>query len=272
MSASLAERTEPVAIPPPVLDNVPVPDDVVVRNLSIAYGAAAPVLRGVSFAVRRGETVALIGANGAGKSTLLKACLGLVPPGAGEVQVLEQVFGGRALRRSGPREALRTIGFVAQKHNLVLRLSVLSNVLHGFLAQHPGPRCWLQATAPAALRQRALQVLDRVGLAHLAARRADTLSGGQQQRVAIARALVNAPRLIFADEPAASLDPAVGEEVMQIFTRTSRETGTTLIFTTHHLDHARRHAQRVLGLKAGMLVIDAPVDRLQREELHGFYD
>ena len=190
--------------------------------------------------------MALIGANGAGKSTLLKCCLGFVRPTTGAVELF-----GKELDRTTARgqRALRGgIGFVAQKHNLVPRMSVLSNVVHGMLATRPGPRYWLQAFAAAPVRQRRLHALDLVGLADLALRRADSLSGGQSQRVAIARALVAEPRLMLADEPAASLDPAAGEEVMAVFARVGRETGTTLIFTTHNLDHALTHAGRVIGL------------------------
>ena len=97
------------------------------------------------------------------------------------------------------------------------------------------------------------------------------LSGGQSQRVAIARALVAEPRMMLADEPAASLDPAAGEEVMAVFARVSRETGTTLIFTTHHLDHALRYAERVIGLAGGRLQLDAPAATLAPGSLRGLY-
>jgi phosphonate transport system ATP-binding protein len=244
--------------------------DIVVRDVTVGYDSSRPVVSNASFTVAAGETVALVGANGAGKSTLLKACLGLIRLQAGDIHMLgRSMVSGPARKR---RQMLGAVGFVAQKHNLVMRLSVLSNVLHGCLARHPGPLCWLHATAPRKLRERAMEALERVGLAELALRRADTLSGGQQQRVAIARAIVGAPRLILADEPAASLDPAAGEEVMQVFMRVSRDTGTTLVFTTHHIDHALRHSRRILGLKGGLLAIDAPSGALDQGDLRGFYD
>jgi phosphonate transport system ATP-binding protein len=244
--------------------------DIAVRRLSVRYGNGPMVFSEVDFAVGRGEQVALIGANGAGKSTLLKCCLGFVRPAAGDVQLF-----GRRLATAGARgqRNLRGgIGFVAQKHNLVQRMSVLSNVVHGVLATRPGPRHWMQAFAAAAVRRRALQALDLVGLADLALRRADSLSGGQSQRVAIARALVARPRLILADEPAASLDPAAGDEVMATFARVGRETGTTLVFTTHNLEHALRHAGRVVGLRNGRLELDAPAGGLALGGLRGLYD
>jgi phosphonate transport system ATP-binding protein len=241
-----------------------------VRDLAVRHGSNPVVFSGVSFHIERGATVALIGANGAGKSTLLKCCLGLMPPANGEVLMSGQPLGG--LRTGALRRLRGTIGFVAQKHNLVARLSVLSNVLHGMLAAHPGPGSWLHALASDARRHRAMEALERVGLADLALKRADQLSGGQSQRVAIARALVGGPRFIFADEPAASLDPAAGEEVMQVFVRVARDTRTTLVFTTHNLDHALRHSERVLGLYERRLALDAPARGLEIGGLRDLYN
>lgn len=244
--------------------------DLSVDGLTACYGKREPVFSGVSFMVGRGEAVALVGANGAGKSTLLKCLMGFVAPSDGSVSVF-----GRDLAslRSAELRRLRTgVGFVAQKHNLVPRMTALSNVVHGMLAKHPGPRNWIQALAPAETRRRALAALDRVGLADFALRRVDSLSGGQSQRVAIARALVAEPRLVLADEPAASLDPAAGEEVMDVFARVVRDTGATLVFTTHNLAHALAHAERIVGLRGGKLALDAPTRGLVAGGLSGLYD
>lgn len=258
------------AVAPAAIASAKAEPDVEIRDLSVCYGDEVIVFSEVCLAVGRGERVALIGANGAGKSTLLKCCLGFVKPVAGDVRLFGQGFdkiGGRAQRR------LRGgIGFVAQKHNLVQRLSVLSNVIHGTLATRSGPRYWIHSLAARTVRSRALEALDMVGLVHLARRRADSLSGGQSQRVAIARALVAEPRLILADEPAASLDPAAGDEVMATFAKVSRQTGTTLLFTTHNLEHALRHAGRVVGLRGGRLELDAPSTELAVGGLRGLYD
>lgn len=244
--------------------------ELAVDNLAVAYGGGPAIFSRVSFDIGRGDAVALIGANGAGKSTLLKCFLGFVQPTVGEVLLFGQPVG--ALRPRAQRRLRSGIGFVAQRHNLVARLSVLSNVMHGLLATHPGPRHWMQALSPAAARLRALDALDRVGLADLALRRADSLSGGQSQRVAIARALVAEPRLILADEPAASLDPAASEEVMQVFREVVRDGSVTLLFTTHHVAHAVSYAQRVVGLREGRLALDAPSDGLSVGALDGLYE
>jgi phosphonate transport system ATP-binding protein len=230
------------------------PFALVAAGISKRFGNAT-VLADVSFSVRRGEAVALIGANGAGKSTLLRCLLRLVEPDGGEAVVLGERTG--ALGPKGLRRLRARIGFVFQRHNLVPRLSVLTNVVHGALGR-AGFAAAHAATAPASLRREALRCLDRVGLAALARQRADTLSGGQSQRVAIARALMQRPEAFFADEPVASLDPAAGEEVMALFSALAREDGLTLLFTTHNMQHAAAHADRVIGLRAGRIVLEEP--------------
>ena len=245
------------------------PADLKVRGLTKSFGRAAPVFAGLDFDIARGASVALVGANGTGKSTLLRCCLGLIPVNGGTVELLGQDaarLSGRAWRGLRART-----GLVAQKHNLVPRLSVLSNVLHGLLGQGSGPRFWSHMLAPAPAREAALQALERVGLPDLALRRADGLSGGHSQRVAIARALVCRPRFLIADDPTASLDPAAGEEVMALFFQLVRDEGVTVIFTSHNVEHALRYGDRVLGLANGRLEIDAPTAGLAVTDLGGLY-
>jgi phosphonate transport system ATP-binding protein len=244
------------------------PPPVEVQGLCKRYANGPPVLDGVSFAIRSGEAVAMIGANGAGKSTLLRCLIRLVEPDQGAIALL-----GTPVRRLGQRALRRLraqVGFVFQRHNLVPRLSVLTNVVHGAMARL-GPRAWSHALAPRAAREEALACLDRVGLSHLASRRADTLSGGQSQRVAIARALMQGPRLLLADEPAASLDPAAGAEVMALFGRLAREDGITLLFTTHDMAHAIAYADRIVGLRDGRVVLDEPARAALAGRLERFF-
>ena len=247
----------------------PAESDLEVAGLCKAFDPEKPVLQSVGFSVRRGEAVALIGANGAGKSTLLRCCLRLIEPDAGRIRLFGEDISG--LGRRGLRRRRRDVGFVFQRHNLVPRLSALSNVLHGALGRGGGPRCWSQTLAPRALRTEALHCLDRVGLADLALQRADRLSGGQSQRVAIARALMQRPRLVLADEPVASLDPKAGEEVMALFARLLRRDGLTLLFTSHDLEQALLFGDRVVGLRAGRLALDAATGGLTGHHLRGLY-
>jgi len=242
--------------------------DLAVHGLRKDFGRQA-VLKGVSFEVKAGEAVALIGANGSGKSTLLRCCLRLIEPDAGKVMLLGEAVG--ALRRGELGRLRARVGFVFQRHNLVPRLSALSNVLHGVQARRAGPRGWFHPLARRDDREEAMHCLDLVGLADQAAKRADTLSGGQSQRVAIARALMQRPRLVFADEPVASLDPAAGEEVMELFVRLMREEGLTLLFTSHHLRHALDYADRLVALSAGVKVLDRPTAGQSLDGLKSVY-
>ena len=242
--------------------------DVHAHCLSKRFGETQ-VFTDISFSLARGEAVALVGANGCGKSTLLRCMLGLIPATSGEVKVLgRSVIGAN---RNTLRALRAQTGLVSQKHNLVPRLSVLTNVVHGLLGQQGGLRYWSQAFAPADVREAAFEALEKVGLSHLSKRRADRLSGGQSQRVAIARALVSKPKLLIADEPTASLDPAAGEEVMELFFRLAREEGVTVMFISHDIDHALAYGDRVLGLADGSLTIDAPASSLSVSDLRGLY-
>lgn len=245
------------------------PVDVRVTGLSKSF-AGAPIFTEVSFGLSRGEAVAIVGANGTGKSTLLRCLMGLIPPDTGSIEVLRTDVQSTSASRLRAMRA--QMGLVSQKHNLVPRLSVLSNVVQGLLGQKPGIRHWSQSFAPASSRDAAMAALEKVGLAHLAQRRADRLSGGQSQRVAIARALVGQPKILIADEPTASLDPAAGEDVMDLFFALARQEGVTVIFISHNIDHALQYGDRVLGLANGGMRLDARAAGLSAEELRGLYD
>ena len=229
--------------------------ELAVTGLTKSFGRGTTVLRNVSFEIFKGEAVALIGANGAGKSTLLRCCVGLMRIDEGEARL----FGKEVTSLSAPdlRRLRSKVGFVFQQHNLVPRLSVLTNVLQGSLARG-GARSWFQALAKASERERAMHYLDLVDLADLAQRRADRLSGGQSQRVAIARALMQEPLIVLADEPVASLDPKAAEDVMECFTRLLQHARVTFVFTSHNLQHALTYAGRLLGLRRGVLTLDGP--------------
>ena len=241
-----------------------------VANAAKSFPGGKTVLNGVSFAVARGDSVALLGANGAGKSTLLRCCLRLIEPDSGVFRILGRDIGAL---RGGELRALRArVGFVFQRHNLVPRLCALTNVLHGAMARGAGAAAWFQSLAPEKLRREAMANLARVGLADCALSRADRLSGGQSQRVAIARALMQRAEMVFADEPVASLDPGAGEDVMTLFRRLNRDDGLTFVFTTHNIAHALAYATRVVALKDGRVAIDAPARDLDPAALRAFYE
>lgn len=241
-----------------------------VEDLYKSFGKKLSILKGVSLSLAANEAVALIGSNGAGKSTLLRCCVRLVEPDSGRIELLEQ--DARAQRGVHLRRLRAQVGFVFQRHNLVPRLSVLTNVIHGAQARTSGPRVWYQSLAPSALRREALHCLDQVGLAGLADRRADQLSGGQSQRVAIARVLMQRPRLVFADEPVASLDPRAGQEVMELFTETMRRERLSVLFTTHDVGDAINYSDRVIGLQGGRVTLNGISHQQDAAELHAIYD
>lgn len=254
---------------PAMRDLAPPCIDVEAHQLSKRFGSNE-IFSDVSFRLLRGEAVALVGANGTGKSTLLRCMMGLIPAASGKVVVLGQDASSTSSREL---RALRArMGLVSQKHNLVPRLSVLSNVIQGLLGRHPGIRHWSHRSAPAASREAAMEALGKVGLAEFALRRADRLSGGQSQRVAIARAIVGKPEILIADEPCASLDPAAGEDIMKLFFDLARQDGVTVVFTSHHIDHALRYGDRILGLVDHRLKLDARASELNAADLRGLYD
>jgi phosphonate transport system ATP-binding protein len=241
-----------------------------VVEVAKTYPNGTRALRGVSLTVRRGDNIVLLGRNGSGKSTLLRCLNALERPDAGRV-----VFAGADLgrMRGGELRAVRRrVGVVFQKFNLVAGLSVFQNTLFGALGEKGGLWGALGPVAPAATRARALECLARVGLADLAARRADQLSGGQQQRVAIARMLMQDPEVVLADEPVASLDPQSGRQVMELLAEIVRERGLTLICTLHHLDLALEYGDRVIGLRAGEKVIDGRLAGKTEADLAGLYE
>ncbi len=245
------------------------PRAVSVSGLRKRFGSGPAVFDGLDFSANHREAVAVIGANGTGKSTLMRSLVRLTEVEDGQIDVLGEMV--RTLSGSRLRRLRSRVGFVFQKHNLVLRLSALSNVIHGAQARHSGPQAWAQWCAPASLREEAMHCLSKVGLADRAAQRVDSLSGGQSQRVAIARMLMQRPELVIADEPVASLDPKAGAEVMELLFKLTREAGLTLLFVSHHMEHAQTYADRIVGLGNGKVMMDVPSRNAQVHELKDFF-
>ncbi len=203
-----------------------------------------PVLKGVSLEIERGEMVALTGASGSGKSTLMNILGCLDRPSAGRYWLDDQDVSGL---RSDARALVRNrkIGFVFQNFNLLARTSALENVIMP-LTYTAGNLSDRQA------RERAIAVLDRVGLTDRMDHYPSQLSGGQQQRVAIARALVNQPPLLLADEPTGNLDSRTSEDILRMFQKLNEEEDITIILVTH--DHGvARHASRQILMRDGLI-------------------
>lgn len=200
---------------------------VATEQVHLAYGALK-VLRGVSFQVPTGQGVVLLGANGCGKSTLMRSLNGLEPVQSGTIRIHGEAVttaSGRNLR-----QIRQDMGYVFQQFHLVPQLSAFQNVLLIAMERHHlGLLSCLGLTATAEERARTMECLDRVGTADRALHRPNALSGDEQQCVAIVRMLMQAPKLVIADEPIASLDPKAGREVLDLLWRIVREGGFSML-------------------------------------------
>lgn len=223
---------------------------------SVRFGDQV-ALHPTTLAFHRGQFTVLLGASGAGKSTLLR-CLNLmhVPQSGGiEVDGLGTLQDRKLLRAHR-----RQTGMIFQQHQLIGRRTALQNVLTARLGYHSTWRSLFPL--PRSEKEISLQCLDRVGLLHKALSRVDQLSGGQQQRVGIARALAQRPRLILADEPVASLDPATADKVLALLHTICKENGISAVVSLHQIDLAKRYVDRIIGLAHGKVLFDAPPDEL----------
>ena len=242
---------------------------VTVRDLRVSYEKSAkPVLDGVDLDLFPGETVALLGASGSGKSTLMKSLTGFAPISGGSVRVAGHDVTN--LARGELRTLRSEVGQVFQQFNLIPRLSVLTNVLTGGL--HGAGAINLAGGFSREQRTRALELLDRVGIAHKATEPARSLSGGQQQRVAIARALMQQPRVILADEPVASLDPKLAGSVLRLLREIASEDGIPVLVSLHVLPLALEHSDRVVGLRHGEMLVSGATADLDADALSVLYD
>ncbi len=224
-----------------------------VENLHKIYPNGTHALKGVSFKVNAGEFLIVIGLSGSGKSTLLRCINRLIEPTSGTVEFLGKNI--THIKGEELRKVKSQIGMVFQQFNLIKRRSVLTNVLSGKLGSLGTLNSILEKFSKETIDE-AYRSLETVGITEKANIRADSLSGGQQQRVAIARSLMQNPKLLLADEPVASLDPATSNSVMQYFEKINKELGTTVICNLHFLSLVRRYASRVIALKGGEIVYE----------------
>jgi len=222
----------------------------------------------ITLQIYSGERVALVGPSGAGKSTLLRLLNGTLFPSQGEVWAL-----GQNLRRLSSRQlrlVQRQIGTIYQQFHLVDSLRVIHNVNAGHLGRWSFWQAALSLVYPLEVKT-AAAALHRVGIPEKLYARTDRLSGGQQQRVAIARVLVQDPLAILADEPVSSLDPALSQEVMELLQALVQESGKTLVTSLHSVELARSHCDRILGLRDGKILFDAPPASVSVEMIDALY-
>ena len=223
-----------------------------VQNLTKCFGEKTAVDR-ATFVVEKPAMIGIIGRSGAGKSTLLRMMNRLAETSTGSMTYEGVEI--TSLKGADKREWQSRCAMIFQQFNLVPRMDVVSNVLHGTLNRR-STLATLFNLYPQADIHKAIEILDRLGIAEQAAKRAEALSGGQQQRVAIARALMQDPAIILADEPIASLDPMNAQVVMQSLRAIHEEDGRMVIANLHTLDTARRYCDRVIGMRDGRIVFD----------------
>jgi len=238
------------------------------KNVTKKYPNGFVGLKNVNLTIDQGEFVAIIGLSGAGKSTLIRTINrmhdvteGTLTVDGTDVMTLQ----GKTLRRFR-----RRIGMIFQSFNLITRTTVIKNVLTAFVPDLP----WWRAAFGIFTKEEkiaALEALDKVGILDKAFVRADQLSGGQQQRVALARTLAQNPQIILADEPVAALDPVTAKQVMDDFRRINKELKITVLINIHHVDLALQYADRVIGIRAGEVVYDGPVDQVDEKVLDSIY-
>jgi ABC-type lipoprotein export system ATPase subunit len=215
-----------------------------------------PVLKGITLSIAKGELVALMGASGSGKSTLMNILGCLDHPTSGEYWLDgQEISGASANERAGLRN--RLIGFVFQSFNLLARTTALDNVCMplAYGAQYVHDR---------EMKQRAAELLRKVGLDDRMDHQPSQLSGGEQQRVAIARSLINGPRLLLADEPTGNLDSHTSEEILQMLRRLNQLEGLTIILVTHDPQVAH-HAGRIIRIRDGLIEGEAEAKNEEKQ-------
>ncbi len=238
------------------------------EELDKTYATGDRALKAVTLEVPKGQVLALIGPSGAGKSTLIRCINRLVEPTGGKVWLDDLEL--TSLGAGALRKARRRMGMIFQEYALVERLTVMENVLSGRLG-YVGFWRSLMRRFPQADVDEAYRLLDRVGLLHMADKRADELSGGQRQRVGICRALIQDPALLLVDEPTASLDPKTSRQIMRLIVELCRERGLAAIINIHDVALAQMFCQRIVGLQAGAIVFDGAPGDLDAEVLTRIY-
>ena len=237
-------------------------------KLTKTYKTGDQALKSIDLEVPKGQVLALIGPSGAGKSTLIRCINRLVEPTSGAI-----TLDGKNLVTLGSaslRKARREMGMIFQEYALVERLTVMENVLSGRLGYVGFWRSFLRRY-PQSDVDEAFRLLDRVGLLHMADKRADELSGGQRQRIGICRALIQNPKLLLIDEPTASLDPKTSRQIMRLITELCTERGLAAIINIHDVALAQMFVPRVVGLRFGEIVFDGQPTELKPDKLTEIY-
>lgn len=226
------------------------------------------VIKGISLEIKEGEFVVIIGPSGAGKSTFIRCINRMVVPTEGLVEfkgVDVTLLKGKALRKTRAH-----IGMIFQHYNLIGRTNVIKNVLHGRLGYNSFFKTLIAGYSNSERRE-AFNLLQKVGLGEYVYKKANTLSGGQMQRVGVCRAMMQAPKLLLADEPIASLDPKSAKIIMSQIHDLVTERNIACIMNLHQIQFAKEYATRIIGLKDGKIVYDGIPAKLTDEIIADIY-
>ena len=239
-----------------------------ITDLVKRYGSGEPVLKNLDLTIEGESVVSIIGSSGAGKSTLLRCINKLVEPTSGSIDLNGTEL--TKLRGRDLRSARRKIGMVFQGFNLVDRLTVMENVQSGRLGYIS---TWAAVTRryPKEDIRRAFELMERVGIAQYADKRADELSGGERQRVGVVRALMQQPEILLADEPTASLDPKTSEQIMGLLRDLSRELKLPVLINIHNVNEAKQYTDRIVGMRYGRIIFDDLPAQLDETAMDAIY-
>lgn len=239
------------------------------KNVGKVYSNGTIGLKNINLSIDEGEFVVIVGLSGAGKSTLLRTINRMHDITSGDILIDGESiinYKGKQLRK-----LRRQIGMIFQNFNLVKRSSVQRNVLSGRVGYYSTIKSVLGLFSKSD-KEKAIEALKQVKMVDKIYSRADELSGGQQQRVAIARTLMQDPKILLADEPIASLDPLTTKAVMDELKELNHKLGITVLVNLHSVSLAMQYADRIIGLRAGQLVYDKPIDQVDKNDFNDIYE
>ena len=239
-----------------------------VKNISKEYNNGTTALKNVSFDVEKGEFISIIGPSGSGKSTLLRSINKMIDISQGSI-----LFENRNIENLKKREielVRREIGMIFQNYNLVERLTVIENVLHGRLG-YKSVFAGILGIYSEDEKKEAFNFLEKVNMTKYAYQKCNELSGGQKQRVGIARAIMQKPKLLLCDEPIASLDPKTAENIMDYLKKIVTELKITCIVNLHQVDIAKKYSNRIIALNKGEKIFDDKPKYLTNDTIEFIY-
>lgn len=239
-----------------------------IKNVSKKYNNGTNALKNISFDVEKGEFISVIGPSGSGKSTLLRSINKMIDISQGSILFEDKNI--ESLKKTQIELVRREIGMIFQSYNLVERLTVIENVLHGRLG-YKSIISGILGIYSEEEKKEAFSFLERVNMTKYAYQKCSELSGGQKQRVGIARAIMQKPKLLLCDEPIASLDPKTAENIMDYLKKIVTELKITCIVNLHQVDIAKKYSDRIIALNKGEKIFDDKAERLTEKIVEFIY-